>query len=76
MNITPAHLNAATIVNLQRDPAMACANLSIVNVRHRLAIKPRLQMIPLQADAHSIPLALFKHVFFLVWNLIEPAASV
>jgi hypothetical protein len=76
VKVAPADLDAATVMDLEADPATSPADSLIGDVGHRLAVEPGLQVVAFQADAHGVPLSVFKDVLFLVRNLIEPAAAV
>ncbi len=76
MEVAPTDLDAATVMDLETDPAPSLADRLIGDVGHRLTIEPRLKMVAFQADAHSVPLSVFKDVLFLIRNLIQPAAAV
>lgn len=76
MEVAPTDLDAATIMDLETNPAPSLADRLIGDVGHRLTVEPGLEMVAFQADAHSVPLSVFKDVLFLVRNLIQPAAAV
>ena len=76
MKVAPADLDAATVMDLEADPAPSPADSLIGDVGHRLTVEPGLEMVAFQANAHSVPLSVFKDVLFLVRNLIEPATAV
>lgn len=74
--IFPFDLYAATVVNLESDTALGFTDEFVVEVDHRFAVKPSLNVVTLDADAHSVPFAFFEDAFFFIGNLLEPAAAI
>ena len=62
--VAPLHLDAATIMDLQGDAALCGTDLGVVDIDHRFAIEPRLNVVALNAQAQRVPVALLEDRFF------------
>ena len=75
-DVFPKHFYVAAFVNLKGDAALGFAYFFVVNVGHRFAVEPCLDMVADYFQPQVVPFSFFKDIFFVVGNLIEPAAAV
>jgi hypothetical protein len=73
MNISPADLDTAAVMDLESDTAPSLADFGVGEISHGLAIEEGLDAVSFCDNSHCIPLSFFKDVLFLVRDSPKPS---
>ena len=76
LEIFPLNFDAAAVVDLKSDATLSLADEFVIEIDHRFAVEPALDVVAFNAQTECVPLAFFENVFFLVGYHLKPAATV